>query len=95
VRLSRLINQILDLAKLESGRAEWTVTAVDVAEVIREAADSLTALFAEKRVTLDLPAWSRPHRHGRPRSPDAGDGEPAVQRAEVRSRPTAAGKSRR
>ena len=54
VRLSRLINQILDLAKLESGRAEWTVTAIDVDEVIHEAADSLTALFAEKRVTLDL-----------------------------------------
>jgi signal transduction histidine kinase len=54
VRLSRLINQILDLAKLESGRAEWTVAEVDVAEVIREAADSLTALFAEKRVALEL-----------------------------------------
>ncbi|MCK9388342.1 MAG: sensor histidine kinase [Sulfuritalea sp.] len=53
-RLSRLINQILDLAKLESGRAEWTVTAVDVAEVIREAAESLAALFAEKRVALEL-----------------------------------------
>ncbi len=56
VRLSRLINQILDLAKLESGRAEWTVAAVDVGEVIREAADSLTVLFAEKHVTLDLDA---------------------------------------
>jgi Na+/proline symporter/signal transduction histidine kinase len=56
VRLSRLINQILDLAKLESGRAEWTVAAVDVGEVIREAADSLTVLFAEKQVTLDLGA---------------------------------------
>ena len=54
VRLSRLINQILDMAKLESGRAEWTVAAVDVAEVIHEAADSLTALFAEKRVILEL-----------------------------------------
>jgi hypothetical protein len=54
VRLSRLINQILDLAKLESGRAEWTVATVDVSEVIREAADSLTALYAEKQVVLDL-----------------------------------------
>jgi Na+/proline symporter/signal transduction histidine kinase len=54
VRLSRLINQILDLAKLESGRAEWTVAAVDVSDVIREAADSLTALFAEKRVALEF-----------------------------------------
>jgi Na+/proline symporter/signal transduction histidine kinase len=54
VRLSRLINQILDLAKLESGRAEWTVAAVDVAEVIHEAAESLTVLFAEKHVTLEF-----------------------------------------
>ena len=54
VRLSRLINQILDLANLESGRAEWTVAAVDVSEVIHEAADSLTALFAEKHVSLEL-----------------------------------------
>jgi len=54
VRLSRLINQILDLARLESGRAEWTVASVDVAEVIREAAESLTVLFAEKRVALEL-----------------------------------------
>jgi signal transduction histidine kinase len=53
-RLSRLINQILDLAKLESGRAEWTVATVDVAEVIREAAESLTILFADKHVTLEL-----------------------------------------
>jgi len=53
-RLSRLINQILDLAKLESGRAEWTVAAVDVGEVIREAAASLTVLFADKRVALEL-----------------------------------------
>jgi signal transduction histidine kinase len=30
------------------------VSAIDVGEVIREAADSLTALFAEKRVVLDL-----------------------------------------
>jgi signal transduction histidine kinase len=53
VRLSRLINQILDLAKLESGRAEWTEAAVDVSEVIREATESLTALYAEKHVTLE------------------------------------------
>jgi signal transduction histidine kinase len=53
-RLSRLINQILDMAKLESGRGEWMVTALHPAEVIREAADSMTALFHEKGVTLDI-----------------------------------------
>ncbi|MDD2742393.1 MAG: sensor histidine kinase [Rhodocyclaceae bacterium] len=52
VRLTRLINQILDMAKLESGRAEWTTSEVDVREVIRESMDSLEQLFREKGVML-------------------------------------------
>jgi len=53
-RLTRLINQILDLAKLESGRAEWTTTVVDLGEVIRESAESLGQVYREKRVTLEI-----------------------------------------
>ena len=57
-RLTRLINQILDMAKLESGRAEWTSSAVDIGQVVREAMDSLGQLFREKAVALvgDIPA---------------------------------------
>ncbi len=57
-RLTRLINQILDMAKLESGRAEWTSSAVDIGQVAREAMDSLGQLFREKEVVLegDIPA---------------------------------------
>lgn len=44
-RLTRLINQILDMAKLESGRAEWTTSEVDVGNLVREAIDSLGQLF--------------------------------------------------
>jgi Na+/proline symporter/signal transduction histidine kinase len=57
-RLTRLINQILDMAKLESGRAEWTTAEVDIGEVAREAMDSLVQLFREKDVALegDIPA---------------------------------------
>ncbi|MDO8931900.1 MAG: sensor histidine kinase [Rhodocyclaceae bacterium] len=53
-RLSRLINQILDLAKLESGRADWTAVAVDLCEVVRESTDTLGQLFRDKEVALDL-----------------------------------------
>jgi signal transduction histidine kinase len=52
-RLTRLINQILDMAKLESGRAEWTTSAVDVGEVARETSESLGQLFRDKGVTLE------------------------------------------
>lgn len=51
-RLTRLINQILDLAKLESGHAEWTSTAVDIGAVVREAMASLERLFRDKAVAL-------------------------------------------
>ena len=52
-RLTRLINQILDMAKLESGRAEWTTAEVDLGEVARETMESLGQLFREKGVTLE------------------------------------------
>ena len=52
-RLTRLINQILDMAKLESGRAEWTTSEVDVGNLVREAIDSLGQLFREKGVALE------------------------------------------
>jgi len=51
-RLTRLINQVLDMAKLESGRAEWATGAVDIGEVAREAMDSLGQLFRDKGVAL-------------------------------------------
>jgi hypothetical protein len=57
-RLTRLINQILDLAKLEAGRAEWLTIAVDLAEIVRESAESMGQIFRDKGValTLDVPA---------------------------------------
>ena len=52
-RLTRLINQILDMAKLESGRAEWVSGEVDIGEVTRESMDSLGQLFRDKGVALE------------------------------------------
>jgi signal transduction histidine kinase len=53
-RLTRLINQILDLAKLESGQGEWTTAVVDLGAVIRQAAESLSQVYRDKDVVLEL-----------------------------------------
>jgi len=51
-RLTRLINQVLDLSKIESGSAEWHTTELDVHEVIRESVETSSQLFRESRVEL-------------------------------------------
>ena len=59
-RLTRLINQVLDLAKIESGSAEWTQECVDLNEVIDEASSSISQLFQESSIRLkkELPVES-------------------------------------
>ena len=61
-RLTRLINQVLDLAKIESGRADWHETRVDMREVVLDAASAMGQVFEEKgiRVELKLPERVRP-----------------------------------
>jgi Na+/proline symporter/nitrogen-specific signal transduction histidine kinase len=56
-RLTRLINQLLDVAKIESGRAEWHETRVDMREVISDTVAAMEQLFHEKgiRVELEIP----------------------------------------
>jgi signal transduction histidine kinase len=51
-RLTRLINQTLDMARIESGSAEWHTTELDVREVVRDAIEATSQLFREKRVQL-------------------------------------------
>jgi signal transduction histidine kinase len=52
-RLSRLINQVLDLAKLDSGTAEWQVSEIDVRQVILDCLDATGQLFRERDVALE------------------------------------------
>ncbi|WP_439860951.1 ATP-binding protein [Pseudomonas sp. MBLB4136] len=61
-RLTRLINQVLDLAKLESGRAEWHASAVDLGQVIEDAVATTSQLLSDKGISLglDLPARVAP-----------------------------------
>ncbi len=53
-RLTRLINNVLDISKIESGKMEWTLSEVDLAEVINEAIVSMEQLFEEKNIRLNL-----------------------------------------
>ena len=52
-RLTRLINQVLDLAKIESGNAEWHTADIDLNEVIEESLAATSSLFADKRIRLE------------------------------------------
>jgi Na+/proline symporter/nitrogen-specific signal transduction histidine kinase len=51
-RLTRLINEVLDLAKIESGRADWFMENIDLTEVMKEAVASTSQIFREKAINI-------------------------------------------
>jgi Na+/proline symporter/signal transduction histidine kinase len=53
-RLTRLINQILDISKLESGNAEWNPGPVDLKEIVEDTVAAMRELFREKRIELQV-----------------------------------------
>ncbi|OEJ67585.1 sensor histidine kinase [Magnetovibrio blakemorei] len=57
-RLTRLIDQILDLAKMESGQMDWSLANVDSRPIIEQAVAGMSGLMQERKVKLkvDLPA---------------------------------------
>ncbi|MBW8907324.1 MAG: histidine kinase [Betaproteobacteria bacterium] len=63
-RLTRLINQVLDLSKIESGKAEWRESEVDMRTLIGDAVTGMSQVFEESRVKveLELPETVRPVR---------------------------------
>jgi len=52
-RLTRLINQVLDVSRLESGRVEWHESLLDMREVIEDTAAATSQLFRERDVSLE------------------------------------------
>ncbi len=56
-RLGRLVNQVLDMAKIESGHAEWHSSDVDMRALVADAVRATGELFRGRgaEVVLDLP----------------------------------------
>jgi Na+/proline symporter/nitrogen-specific signal transduction histidine kinase len=53
-RLTRLVNQVLDMAKIESGHAEWHNSDVDLGQVVERAVQTTAELFRERGATVRL-----------------------------------------
>lgn len=53
-RLTRLINQTLDLSRIEAGRMDWRMGEVDLKELVEETVATMRGLFEEKNITLDV-----------------------------------------
>jgi sigma-B regulation protein RsbU (phosphoserine phosphatase) len=56
-RLSRMINQLLDLSRIEAGKMEWRIEAIDLGEVVMQTVQIHRALFEGKGIDLSA---SRP-----------------------------------
>ncbi|MBF0326712.1 MAG: histidine kinase [Alphaproteobacteria bacterium] len=52
-RLTRLINQVLDMAKIESGTMVWTMEEVEPKALVEDALAATKGLFEDKGVTLE------------------------------------------
>jgi len=54
-RLTELINDVLDIAKMEAGRVVWRRNPIDVSALVTQSANAVAALFSEDRdVTLGV-----------------------------------------
>ncbi len=71
-RLIRLVSQILDYEKIQSAKLDWTITSLDLKEVVNDAVISTQQLTVEKNITIDLDLAENP-------PPISGDRDRLVQ----------------
>lgn len=53
-RLSRLVGQVLDLAKMESGHAQWRIADVDLGALLRRSVATTAESFRERGCAVEL-----------------------------------------
>ncbi|MBP1634107.1 MAG: luxQ 3, partial [Acidobacteria bacterium] len=51
-RLTKLIDDVLDLAKIEAGKLEWHMETVAVSDIVDRAASATSSLFAQKNLAF-------------------------------------------
>ena len=58
-RLTRLINQVLDFQKIETGRMEWNFTPLHLTDIIQDALNATHQLIKDKNISLTrvLPSY--------------------------------------
>jgi len=61
-RLTRLVNQVLDMAKIEAGHAEWRAAEIDLRALLTQAVQTTAEVFRERgaSVELEMPAQVPP-----------------------------------
>jgi signal transduction histidine kinase len=59
-RLTRLINQVLDLSKIESGKAGWQTSRFDMNDVIADAVTGMSQVFEERNIRVDMRVPAKP-----------------------------------
>ncbi len=58
-RLSRLVNQVLDMAKIESGHAEWHTAEVDMRLLVNQAVTTTAGMFSERQIAVEVSLQQR------------------------------------
>ncbi|MCH8505699.1 MAG: sensor histidine kinase, partial [Ectothiorhodospiraceae bacterium] len=71
-RLTRLINQVLDLSRIESGWGDWQLKDLDLRGVVEDAVSATSQLFTDRGVTLE---WRQPDQE----CPIKGDSDRLIQ----------------
>jgi signal transduction histidine kinase len=59
-RLSRLVNQVLDMAKIEAGHAEWHNADLDLVALVRQSVQTTSELLRERGARLQFDAPPEP-----------------------------------